>query len=356
MTNVKIIAEAGVNHNGDLQLALELVDAAAEAGVDIVKFQTFKAANIVTKKASKANYQQQTTDAAESQYDMLKRLELSYDAHFELVERCNNRGISFLSTAFDAESLGFLVKELRLPMLKIPSGEITNAPLLLEHAYAGVELVVSTGMASLGEIEEALGVLAYGLMQGDCPKRESFREAYSSLEGQELLKEKVTLLHCTSEYPAPFDQINLNAMKTLEQAFGLPVGYSDHSAGIAVPIAAVALGAPVIEKHFTLDKSLEGPDHKASLDPRELATMVGSMREIERALGSSLKSPTIAEQKTLQVVRKSLVAQTSIKAGEVFSVDNIAVKRPAQGVSPILYWDLLGKVSDRDYEEDQLIL
>jgi len=350
-----IIAEAGVNHNGRSDLAFELIDAAVEAKADAIKFQTFKASNLVTNNAAKAQYQQQTTNSKETQYDMLKRLELPYDLHYELIEHCNEKGIRFLSTAFDHESLIFLTKDLGLTTLKIPSGEITNAPLLLEHAYTGSNLIVSTGMANLGEIEESLGVIAFGLLGSENPSRESFKAAYVSIDGQKKLKEKVSLLHCTTEYPAPLNEINLNVIKTLECAFGLPVGYSDHSAGITVPIAAAALGSVIIEKHFTLDKSLPGPDHKASLEPVELSQMVCAIRDVETALGKSIKGPTYSEVNNLEMARKSLVAAMTINADEKFTKDNLAIKRPGGGVSPMNYWDMLGLISERDYAKDDVI-
>lgn len=350
-----IIAEAGVNHNGDPAMAFQLVDAAVEAGADIVKFQTFKASSLITKKAKKAKYQAQNTDSSETQYEMLKRLELPYEVHHELIEYCEKKGIEFLSTAFDSDSLKFITDDLGLSRLKVPSGELTNSPLLLQHAQVSTELIISTGMATLGEIEEALGVVAFGLLNGSQPSRLAFREAYVSREGRSILKEKVTLLHCTTEYPAPFEEINLNVMNALKQTFDLRIGYSDHSKGITVPIAAAALGAEVIEKHFTLDKNLPGPDHKASLEPNELKSMVMSIREVETALGSCVKSPTVAETRNKEIARKSLVALRPITVGEVLSPDNISVKRPGTGVSPINYWDYLGKTAIRSFEEDELI-
>ena len=260
MSSVYIIAEAGVNHNGDRKIAFQLVDEAAKAGVDAVKFQTFKAASLVTKEAIKADYQKQATQSVETQYTMLKRLELSRDLHHALVKRCQQHGIEFLSTAFDQKSLDFLVNDLGVKTLKIPSGEITNGPLLLSHAVIGCDMILSTGMATLGEIEEALGVLAFGLLyQGSSrvrPSKEAFQKAYLSVEGQALLKQKVTLLHCTTEYPAPMEEINLNAMAAMQNSYGLLVGYSDHSEGIFVPIAAVALGAKIIEKHLEVAPSV----------------------------------------------------------------------------------------------------
>ncbi len=352
-----IIAEAGVNHNGDEALALQLVEAAHKAGADIVKFQTFKAKNLVTETATQADYQITNSQKQESQLAMLSRLELSYPAHHRLISRCNELGIEFLSTAFDSESLTFLVEDLGLKRLKIPSGELTNAPLILEHARTGCELIVSTGMATLAEIEAALGVIAFGYTQPEDAKPgiEAFELAYASEEGQRLLQQKVTLLHCTTEYPAPALDINLRAMDTLHQAFGLACGYSDHSEGIVIPIAAVAREAVIVEKHFTLDKALPGPDHKASLEPNQLSDMVTAIRQTELAMGRATKAPALSERKNKLIARKSIVAASSIKAGEVFRQENLEIKRPGSGLSPYRYWDLQGKTADRDYDPGDLI-
>ncbi|MGH1429900.1 MAG: N-acetylneuraminate synthase [Neptuniibacter sp.] len=352
-----IIAEAGVNHNGREKLAFELVDAAFSAGADIVKFQTFKAKNLVTHEAKQADYQATNTQKIESQLSMLSRLELSFDAHQRLLQHCNQLGIEFLSTAFDVESLRFLVDDLGLKRLKIPSGELTNAPLVLEHARTGCELIVSTGMATLSEVEAALGVIAFGLTstKEDEPSEEAFAKAYSSNQGQVALRERVTLLHCTTEYPAPVDEINLRAMDTLATAFNLPAGYSDHSEGIVVPIAAVARGARLIEKHFTLDKTMDGPDHRASIEPDELADMVRAIRLTERALGNPLKVTTVSEFKNKAVARKSLVAAIPIMKGEIFTEENISVKRPGTGMSPYKYWGLLNRTAQYDYSIGDLL-
>ncbi|WP_342324536.1 N-acetylneuraminate synthase [Kosakonia sp. BYX6] len=353
-----IIAEAGVNHNGDEKLAFELVDAAYKAGADIVKFQTFKASNLVTEQAKQAEYQVKNTKKQESQLEMLRRLELSWDAHHALIKHCNSLGIEFLSTAFDSESLEFLVNDLGLKRLKLPSGELTNAPLVLEHARTGCDIIVSTGMATLSEIEAALGVIAFGYTTSKDAKpcTEAFQSAYASDEGQKALKEKVVILHCTTEYPAPMNEINLRAMDTLRSAFDLPAGYSDHSEGITIPVAAVARGAIVIEKHFTLDKTMEGPDHKASLEPDELQAMVTAIRQVELALGKPVKTPTVSEIKNKSVARKSLVAAMDICEGEEFSAENLSVKRPGKGMSPYGYWDLLGKKSGKSYMAGDLII
>jgi len=352
-----IIAEAGVNHNGNEKLALKLVDAAFEAGADIVKFQTFKASKLVTANAEQADYQVTNTQKKESQLAMLSRLELSFEFHFVLVEYCNEVGIEFLSTAFDSESLKFLVNDLKLKKLKVPSGDLTNSPLVLEHAQTGCDLIVSTGMATLSEIETALGVIAFGYAakKSEKPSIQAFEKAYFSEIGQKMLKEKVTILHCTTEYPAPLQDINLKAMDTIAHAFKLPIGYSDHSAGINVPIAAVALGAKIIEKHFTLDQNMQGPDHKASLEPKQLAEMIKGIRDIELALGDGLKGPRPSEIKNKSVARKSLVAEQVINKGTIFSEYNITIKRPGLGKSPIHYWDLLGSEANQDYQIGDLI-
>ena len=353
-----IIAEAGVNHNGDETLAFQLVDAAYHAGADIVKFQTFKAKNLVTEDAVQAEYQVTNTQKQESQLAMLSRLELSYDVHHQLVKHCESLGIEFLSTAFDSESLDFLVNDLGLTRLKIPSGEITNAPLVLEHARTGCDLIVSTGMATLSEIEAVLGVIAFGYIADKAaePSELAFQQAYASEQGQKALKQKVTILHCTTEYPAPMAEINLKAMDTLGRAFELPAGYSDHSAGITIPIAAVARGAVLIEKHFTLDQNMEGPDHKASLEPQELTAMVNAIRQVEVALGVGVKSPTVSEVKNKAVVRKSLVAVKAIQQGELITEDNLTIKRPGSGMSPYRYWGLLNKSASKSYQVGDLIV
>ncbi len=352
-----IIAEAGVNHNGSKELAIKLIDAAHIAGADIVKFQTFKASKLASAGAEQASYQVTNTKKKESQLQMLKRLELPYSVHQELIEYCEKLGIEFLSTAFDSESLSFLVGDLGLKRLKIPSGEITNAPLILEHAMTGCDLILSTGMATLSEIEQALGVIAFGYTNANnsSPCKEAFQEAYSSEQGQKILKEKVTILHCTTEYPAPMSEINLKAMDTLGLAFELPAGYSDHSEGIAIPIAAVARGAVLIEKHFTLDKNMEGPDHRASLEPVELCSMITAIRQVEIALGVGVKTPSVSEVKNIPVARKSLIAAKYISEGEPFTKDNLAIKRPGVGRSPYDYWEMIGEKAVKTYKKDELI-
>lgn len=356
MVRTFIIAEAGVNHNGSLDTAIQLIDVAVAAGADAVKFQTFKAENMVTQVAAKADYQKQATGGEESQLQMLRKLELKYEFHFQLRDYCKQLGIQFLSTAFDDESLKFLSEEVGVRQLKIPSGEITNGPFLLAHAQTGSEIILSTGMATLGEVETALGVLAFGYLGWDEPSLSRFQQAYSSESGQALLQHKVTLLHCTSEYPTPPAHVHLRAMDTLRQAFGLAVGYSDHTQGLAVPIAAVARGAVLIEKHFTLDRNLRGPDHQVSLEPDELRQMVAAIRDVEQALGSASKIPQPVELQTRDVARKSLVASSAISAGDFFGVENLASKRPGTGLSPMNYWRMLGTTSRHDYQTDDLIL
>jgi N,N'-diacetyllegionaminate synthase len=327
-----IIAEAGVNHNGDLSLARKLIEAAAAAGADKVKFQTFSADRLVTASADKAPYQARATGNDESQHAMLRRLELSREMHTELISHCKSCGIEFFSTGFDPESVDLLV-QLGATCFKIPSGEITNLPYLRRVGRYGMPVILSTGMSSLGEIEAALGVLE----QSGTPRTQ------------------ITVLHCTTEYPAPMAEVNLRAMLTIRDAFGVAVGYSDHTTGIEIALAAVAMGASVIEKHFTLDRALPGPDHKASLEPAELTAMVRGIRNIELALGSGVKRPSESETKNKSVARKSLVAAHAIRAGEAFTETNLAVKRPGSGVSPMCWDQVLGRKARRDFAVDELI-
>ena len=349
---VMIIAEAGVNHNGSLERALAMVDAAAVAGADLVKFQTFKAEKLASRAAPKADYQNAAVGGGLSQLDMLRDLELDAAAHGRLIERCAARGIEFLSSPFDPDSLDLLARRLDLPRLKLGSGELTNAPLLLAAGRSGKAVILSTGMATLEEVRAALGALAYGYLGGATPSRAAFAEAY---DGAGRLGEKVTLLHCTSEYPAPYDEVNLRAMDTLAEAFGLPVGFSDHTQGIAIALAAAARGAVAIEKHFTLDRDLPGPDHRASLEPAELASMVAGIRQVEAALGDGVKAPTPSERKNMNAARKSLVAARPIRRGESFSAENLTVKRPGKGVSPTGYWETIGQAAPRDFAADEVI-
>ena len=327
-----IIAEAGVNHNGDLDMARRLVEVGAQAGADFVKFQTFKADRLVTRQAAKADYQRQLTAKDESQYDMIRRLELTPEMHVALIEHCAREGIRFLSTGFDIESLDLLAG-FGMPLLKIPSGEITNLPYLQHVGRMGIPVILSTGMADMAEIGAALDVLE----RAGTPRKQ------------------ITVLHCNTEYPTPMRDVNLRAMLSICDAFGVQVGYSDHTAGIEVPIAAVALGATVIEKHFTLDRNLPGPDHKASLEPGELKAMVAAIRNIEQSMGDGIKRPSKSEAKNIAIARKSLVAACSIRVGEPFTLANLAVKRPGTGVSPMRLNEVLGQSAARDYQPDELI-
>jgi len=350
-----VIAEAGVNHNGSLELAMKLVDVAASAGADAVKFQTFRAEQLVTAKATKAEYQVANTQEAGSQLAMLSRLELSHADHRALVARCNERAIRFMSTAFDAQSLAFLAT-LAMPAVKIPSGDITCGPLLLQAARLRKPLIVSTGMSTLTEIEQALGVIAFGLTSDSEPTgRADFEAAYRAAEGKRALERHVTLLHCVTQYPTPPEAVNLRAMDTMASAFGLPVGYSDHTSGIEIAIAAVARGATVIEKHFTLDRALPGPDHAASLEPGGLAQLVASIRNVEQALGSPIKTPAPQELGNRLIARRSVVAARRIRKSEVFTPDMLTAKRPGYGISPMDSWSLLGRPAGRDYDADDLI-
>jgi len=355
MSKTFIIAEAGVNHNGDLSKALELINIASEAGADAVKFQTFIADNLVTLSAPKAKYQKVLTDECESQYEMLKKLELSHADHYDLLSYSNKKKIKFLSTAFDSDSLRFLVDDLGLDLLKIPSGEITNGPFLLEHARTGNDIILSTGMSSMQEIEDALSVLAFGYLSNKVPTKKLMKTSFNSSEGKKILRKKVVLLHCTSQYPAVASDMNLRAIVTMRKYFNLRVGYSDHSLGILASSNAVALGAVIIEKHFTIDKTLPGPDHQASLEPDELCELVKSIRATEESLGNGIKEARPSEYENLLVSRKSIVAKETIRKGEPFNPDNITLKRPGSGKSPMDYWDILKQPSRRNYRQDETI-
>lgn len=348
-----IIAEAGVNHNGSFEMAKQLVDVANDAGADAVKFQTFKAENLVTKSAKQADYQVENLKEATSQFDMLKKLELTFKEFKALKQYCTDKGIEFLSTPFDYESVDFLFDELKIKTAKIPSGELTNAPFIYAIAKKKKSIILSTGMATLEDIHEALSYIAFGL--ANKTDMNQVAEFYETAAAKQLLKQYVTILHCTTEYPAPFETINLRAMHTLQQEFDVTIGFSDHSQGIATPTAAVAMGATVIEKHFTLDKTLEGPDHVASLEPQELKDMVTQIRQVEQALGNGVKLPSEIEMKNRIPARKSLVAAKAIQQGEVFSEVNLIVKRPGSGIAPSNYWTYLGKVAQKSYEQDELI-
>ncbi len=334
MEKVIIIAEAGVNHNGDINLAKQLIDVAVDAGVDYVKFQTFKSESLVSISAKKATYQiENTKDASENQLQMLKKLELSHQQHIELISYCKQKNISFFSTAFDLESLDYL-KSIGLSMVKIPSGEITNLPYLRKAATLFTEVIISSGMSTLQDINNALKVF----IEAGIPKN------------------KISILHCNTEYPTPMQDVNLHAMLTIQKEFDVTIGYSDHTLGIEVPVAAVALGAKVIEKHFTIDRSLPGPDQLASLEPIELKAMVQAIRNIELAIsGNGIKEPSESEMKNIEIARKSIVAKTMIAKGEVFSEHNITTKRPGNGISPMLWDEVIGQVANIDFNKDDLI-
>ena len=330
MGNVFIIAEAGVNHNGSLELAKALVDKAAEAGADAVKFQTFITESIVCKGTDKAEYQKNTTDTNETQYDMLKRLELTPYMHAEVMNYCKIKGISFLSTPFDLDSIDYL-NEIGIPIMKIPSGEITNYPYLKKIGQTKKNVILSTGMSRLEEVEVAIKVL---------------RENGSN---------NITVLQCNTDYPTPYSDVNLNAMLTMKEKLNVPIGYSDHTMGIEIPIAAVAMGATVIEKHFTLDRNMEGPDHKASLEPEELRAMVQAIRNVELALGEGVKTPSKSEEKNISIVRKSIVAKKNISKGDLFSAENLTTKRPGSGLSPMCWDEVIGQKAKKDFRRDELI-
>ncbi|MFX4235824.1 N-acetylneuraminate synthase [Aliarcobacter butzleri] len=332
MNKVFIIAEAGVNHNGSIDLAKKLIDVASESGVDAVKFQTFKAENLVSKNAQKAEYQKQTTDKNESQFDMIKKLELDVDTHKELMLYCKTKNIMFLSTPFDHDSID-LLSDLGLEIFKIPSGEITNLPYLRHIGKLKKKVILSTGMADIGEIEDALDILINAGTK----------------------KENITVLHANTMYPTPMEDVNLKAMVTIGNTFDIAFGYSDHTLGIEVDIAAVAMGACCIEKHFTLDKTMEGPDHKASLEPDELKAMVKAIRNIELALGSCVKKPSKSEIPNIQIARKSIVAKMDIKKGELLFEDNLTIKRPGNGISPMRWDEIVGTIATKDYKEDEII-
>lgn len=354
-----IIAEAGVNHNGDMTTALQLVDRAAEAGADFVKFQTFRAGDLASAAAPKADYQVKGTGAGsgagEGQLEMLSRLELSKQDHRDLIARCAERGVGFLSTPFDLKSLAFLTEDLGLKGLKLGSGELTNAPLLLAAARSGADIILSSGMGTLAEVEEALGVLAFGMSGKDIPGRAAFAEALRDPAAWAALERRVTILHCTTEYPAPPEQTNLRAMTTLGQAFSLPVGYSDHTEGAAISLAAVALGATVLEKHFTLDRAMPGPDHAASLEPDELKRLVAAVRMVEVSLGSARKQPGLAECRNIAVARKSIVAARDLPAGHILKPEDLAMKRPGGGLSPMAFWDVIGQRLPRAVAKDAFV-
>lgn len=356
MSKTYIIAEAGVNHNGSLDLALNLVEEAAKAGADAVKFQTFITNKNISKVAEKADYQKKTTGEEETQYEMVKKLELSFNDFKFINEHCKKNNITFLSTGFDLESLDFLVNEMDIPYIKIPSGDINNAPLILKAARAKKEILLSTGMSTLEDIHNALAIIYYGYTYPDkTPKNfQEVQYVYQS-ENIDVLKEIVTIFQCTTEYPTPVGELNLNVLSTLKNEFGTKVGLSDHSEGTLACSLAVALGANVIEKHFTLNKNMEGPDHKASLEPNEFKKMVNEIRFTENALGIRNKVVSYSEEKNITIARKSLVAHQEIQLGNRFTEENLIIKRPGYGISPLLYWDYLGCIVKKQYLCDDLI-
>ena len=353
-----IIAEAGVNHNGSLPRALEMVEVASDAGADLIKFQSFKAEKLVTKTVQKAQYQiQNTQKKAETQFEMLKSLELTDADHHQLIEACQKNDIGFLSTAFDEEGMKYIATELDLPVVKVSSGDLNNPLILLAAAESGKNIILSSGMSDLTEIESALTILAFGYLgKSEKPSLEKFKLAWGETAARKTVLEKVTVLHCTTEYPTPVEDANLHAMLTIKDKFGVKVGYSDHTLSPVIPAAAVAMGATVIEKHFTLDRKLEGPDHIASLEPSELKFMIEQIRLVEKAKGDGNKVVAQSEMKNIPIARKSLVAVDNIRAGELFTINNLTIKRPGTGVSPLYFWDYIGAKADRDYLVDELIV
>lgn len=354
-SRIRVIAEAGVNHNGRLDLALKLVDAAVNAGADVVKFQTFKADQLATENAAKASYQVRQTGESASQLEMLKGLELGYDDFGTIAAACRDRGIAFLSTPFDRDSLNFLAGDLGLREVKLGSGEVTNAPMLVEAARLDLDIILSTGMSTMDEVREALGALAFGYVDGGRPSRKGFAEALVSPSGADAVRRRVAVLHCTSQYPAPAEEANLKAMDALRAAFGTQVGLSDHTEGIAVSLAAVGRGAELIEKHLTLDRAMAGPDHAASLEPGDFKALVAAVRAIEGALGDGVKKPQPSETETRGVARRSLATLKPVRKGETFDRDNLGALRPGTAISPMRYWEWLGRTADRDYRAGELI-
>ncbi|HJF32261.1 MAG TPA: N-acetylneuraminate synthase [Sporosarcina psychrophila] len=355
-TKTFIIAEAGVNHNGSLKIAKQLVDVAVKAGADAVKFQTFISEKAVSTYAEKADYQKRLTDKSESQLEMVKKLELSFEEFKEISNYCESKNILFLSTAFDLESLVFLDREINIPIFKIPSGEITNGLLMLNAAKTQKSIILSTGMSTLEDIDNALAVMNYGYLFPEKTPVDfaEIKRLYNETDVK-IIKEKVSILHCTTEYPAPFEELNLKAIQTLSKRFGTKVGLSDHSNGIIAPIAAVALGAEIIEKHFTLDNKMLGPDHQASLEPPELKEMIDNIRKIECSLGDGIKKMTESEKKNYSIARKSLVAEKEIVEGEILTSENVGMKRPGNGMNPLFYWEIIGRESKKTYKRDEPI-
>ncbi len=352
-----IIAEAGVNHNGDIRRAIKMIEIAADSGADAIKFQSFKADKMVSRLAKKADYQLKNTGKSGSQLDMLRELELSESEQVLLAEECSKNNIEFMSTPFDIESADFLDKKINIKRFKVGSGELTNAPLLLDLGCYKKPIILSTGMSTIPEIQNALSVLAYAYTKQNKESASSgqFKKYYDIKIIQEVLSDSITLLHCTSLYPTQPESVNLLAIETLKNKFNLEVGFSDHSLGVCLALGAVALGAKVIEKHFTLDKSLKGPDHKASLEPNELSKMISMIRVLESSLGSGEKIPFSDEHETAMVARKSLVAIDNISEGDLFCKQNLGIKRPGTGISPFSYWDYIGKKAKRNYKIDEII-
>tara|TARA_A100001015_G_scaffold255912_1_gene297675 strand:+ start:7528 stop:8613 length:1086 start_codon:yes stop_codon:yes gene_type:complete len=360
MIKTYIIAEAGVNHNGKIKHAKKLIDIAVDAGADAVKFQLFNSDMIVTKLAGKARYQL-NRNKDETQYSMLKKLELKKSELMELSNYCINKKIDFLCSAFDSDSLKFLIKNIKIKTLKIASGEITNAPFLLEHARSGKNIILSTGASNLREVTDALSVISYGLLNKKKFKNEKltikkFRDAYNSKKAKKLLQKKVTILHCTSHYPAPIDEVNLLAIKLMKHKFGLKLGYSDHTNNKLTLLSAVCLGASVLEKHFTINKNMSGPDHKSSANPKELCEMIRQIRIIEKIMGKKEKKLQKSETENLKIIRKSIVAKDVITTGKQFNKNNIQIKRPGNGINPFLFWKLIGKKSKKSYKIDDFII
>ena len=353
--NVFVIAEIGVNHNGEIDAALEMTERAAAAGANAVKFQTFESSALVTPGTESARYQKENIGSAHDQLSMLRGLELKQSDYRLLQKRCWNFGVEFMSTAFDFGSLEFLIHELGVERLKIGSGEITNGPFLLAHSQTGRSIVLSTGMANLEDVSRALAVLAFGFLENGIPDELAIQEVFDSTEGQDVLQKKVTLLQCTTQYPAPLEDANLRAMVSMRKQYRLNVGYSDHTLGTTASIVAVSLGATIIEKHFTLDRSLPGPDQKASIEPKEFQELVRTIRNVEACLGDGIKSVQLSESENIGIARKSIVAATNIRKGEILTVANLAFKRPGYGISPMEYWDILGSAAEMNFQKGDLI-
>ncbi len=352
-----IIAEAGVNHNGDLDKAIEMVKVASGFGADAIKFQSFKASRMVTKNVQKAKYQKLNTNKLDNQYTMIKELELTSNMHEKIINECNKQNIEFLSTPFDIESLNMLANDFGIKKIKISSGDITNAPLLVNTGYLADEIILSTGMSDLNDINNGLKAISFGLLNfiyDECNTK-MLNKAFTEFKKNKLLRKKIKLLHCTTEYPAPLKEANLKAIETLKKKYNVQIGYSDHTNGINTSLAAVALGAEIIEKHFTLNKSLKGPDHKASLNPKEFRLMVKGIREVEKTIGNGKKMISPSETKNINIARKFLVASSMIKKGEKFSKNNITCKRSGGGISPFDFWKLIKGKSKRNYEYDDVI-